>query len=167
MNSIHHAVPLNAIMRRQDEATNESIAKVVDCAVARFTQANWALSLILHGSIILVTETYCPILHGPHLPCNIMNYTNKTVYSSSQLVFEANQYPCPPTGSSSFASASHTQQHSISGLGWLNLKCDIKKAAINNGFVLFSNGGKKRTENDFAAITTSFTGGITFLAAHV
>jgi hypothetical protein len=26
MNSIHHAVPLNAILMRQDEATNESIA---------------------------------------------------------------------------------------------------------------------------------------------
>jgi hypothetical protein len=31
---IHHAVPFNAILMRQDEATNESIAKLVDCTVA-------------------------------------------------------------------------------------------------------------------------------------
>jgi hypothetical protein len=89
---------------RQDEATNESIAKVMDFAVARFMQATWASSLILHGSNISVSEIYCPILHGPHLPCNIMEYTNEAAFSSSMLVFDTTQYPCPPTGSSSFAS---------------------------------------------------------------
>ncbi len=149
MNSIHHAVPLNAILMRQDEATNDSIAKVVDCAVVRFMQSNMRMIIIdPPGLIILVTETYCPILHvphlsfyimdytsktvylsskyvfdataqlsclvtetncpilhGPHLPCNIMDYTNETVYSSFKFVFDATQYPCPPTGSSLFASA--------------------------------------------------------------
>jgi hypothetical protein len=147
MNSIDYAVPLNAILMRQDEETNESIAKVVDSAVVRFMQATWASSLILHGSIISVTETYCPILHGPHLPCNIMDYTNKTVYSSSKFVFDATQYPCPPTGSSSFASA--TPSSPFSGSGWSNLKSDIQKAAINNGFVLFSNGGEKENRKRF------------------
>ena len=147
MNSIHHVVPLNAILMRQDEEKNESIAKVVDCAVARFIQATWASSLILHGSIISVNETYCPILHGPHLPCNIMDYTNATVYSSSKFVFDATQYPCPPTGSSSFAKA--TPSSPFSGSGWSNLKSDIQKAAINNGFVLFSNGGEKENRKRF------------------
>jgi hypothetical protein len=148
MNSIHHAVPLNAILRRQDEVTNESIAKVLDYAVARFMQAIWASSLILHGSIILVTETYCPILHGNHMPCNTMDYTNETVYSSSKFVFDTTQYPCPPTGSSLFASATPSSTP-FSGSGWLNLKGDIQKAAINNGFVLFSNGGEKENRKQF------------------
>ena len=147
MSSMNPALPLNAILMRQDEETNESIAKVVDCAVARFMQATWASSLILHGSIISVTETYCPILHGNHLPCNIMDYTNKTVYSSSTFVFDATQYPCPPTGSSSFASA--TPSSPFSGSGLSNLKSDIQKAAINNGFVLFSNGGEKENRKRF------------------
>ncbi|KAI2512498.1 hypothetical protein MHU86_1951 [Fragilaria crotonensis] len=133
---------LNVVVKghEDDETNSQSIQEAVDCAVASFKQGTWASSLMFHGSVIPVTETYCQALHGPHMSCNIMDYTNSIVYSSSKFVFDATQYPCPPCPSPSNAFPRTPFSDSP---GWSNLKSDIQKAAINNGFVLFSNGGAK------------------------
>jgi hypothetical protein len=99
MNNLHSAEALNALVTQHQEKANASCQEVESAAVASFLQSTWTSYLIITGSLIPTTETYDETLRGPHLPCNIMDCTNKNLYSASKFVYDATLYPCSRTGS--------------------------------------------------------------------